>query len=66
MALKSKPVELRARNICISMFDSDIAELNAMLAELHRRGYRRATKSMIVRAAIDKFDLNEIYIGDQQ
>lgn len=42
--------------ICISVFAEDLVAIDAKVAELKRRGYTRANRSMLVRCAIAGVD----------
>lgn len=46
--------------ICISMYTSDLADLEAKVAELKRRGMTRANKSWLIRQALAALDLDTI------
>ena len=62
MTTKRTPAEARAylvakgvRVVCISTYDADLAALDAKVAELRAAGHRRATRSSLIRAAVDAF-----------
>ena len=46
--------------ICISMYTKDIAELEEKVAELKRRGWTKASKSQLIRIALQKIDLDAL------
>jgi len=46
--------------ICISMYNRDIEELEAKVAELKRRGWTKASKSQLIRLALDMVDLDKL------
>ncbi len=49
--------------VCISLYNEDIANLEAMVAELKRRGHTKANKSQLIRAALAQVDLGKIPKG---
>ena len=59
--VKAKPTHYRI--VCISLYNEDIERLEAMVAELKRRGHTKANKSQLIRAALDQVDLNKIPKG---
>jgi len=46
--------------ICISMYNRDIEELEAKVAELKRRGWTKASKSQLIRIALSNLDLDKL------
>ena len=46
--------------ICISMYNRDIEELEAKVAELKRRGWTKANKSQLIRLALNQIDLDKL------
>lgn len=52
----AKPTHYKV--ICISMYTRDLEELDEKVAELKRRGFTRANKSALIRAALQRLDLN--------
>ena len=46
--------------VCISLYNEDIAHLEALVAELRRRGYSKANKSQVIRFALDTIDLDKM------
>ena len=46
--------------VCISMYTNDIAQLDAKVAELKRRGWPRASKSQLVRIALAQLDIDTL------
>jgi hypothetical protein len=46
--------------ICISMYNRDIEELEAKVAELKRRGWTKANKSQLIRLALSQIDLDKL------
>jgi hypothetical protein len=45
--------------ICISMYKEDLARLDAMVAQLKKRGHRRVSRSALIRFALDHVDPKE-------
>lgn len=48
------------RVICISMYTSDIEQLESKVAELKRRGWTKANKSQLIRLALAQLDLDKL------
>jgi len=46
--------------VCISLYNKDIARLEALVAELKRRGFSKANKSQVIRFALDTVDLDKM------
>ncbi len=42
--------------ICISLYNEDLARLDAMVAKLKKRGHRRVSRSALIRFALDHVD----------
>ena len=57
-AKKPKPTHYKV--VCISLYTQDIANLEAKVAELKRRGYTKANKSQLIRLALRNLDLDEV------
>ncbi len=58
---KEKPTHYKV--VCISLYTEDIERLEALVAELKRRGHTKANKSQVIRAALDQIDLGKIPKG---
>jgi hypothetical protein len=58
---KEKPTHYKI--VCISLYNEDIEHLESLVAELKRRGYTKANKSQLIRAALDQVDLSKIPKG---
>jgi hypothetical protein len=58
---KDKPTHYKI--VCISLYTEDIERLEALVAELKRRGHTKANKSQVIRAALDQIDLAKIPKG---
>ncbi|MCS6912227.1 MAG: hypothetical protein RMK29_06845 [Myxococcales bacterium] len=55
---KQKPSHYKI--VCISLYTEDIQRLNAIVAELKRRGHTKANKSQVIRAALEQIDLDKV------
>ncbi len=49
--------------ICISMYNDDLAGLDAKVAELKARGYTKANRSALIRHALSVVDLDQVPRG---
>jgi hypothetical protein len=49
--------------ICISMYTRDLARLDALVDDLKARGMTKASRSALIRAALDQVDLDKIPRG---
>jgi hypothetical protein len=58
---RAKPTHYKI--VCISLYTEDIERLEALVAELKRRGHTKANKSQVIRAALDQIDLEKIPKG---
>ncbi len=52
--------DARFRRVNISLFPEDIELLNEMVRTLRKRGYRRVSKSQIIRYALQTVDLEKM------
>ena len=52
--------DARFRRVNISLFPEDIELLNEMVHTLRKRGYRRVSKSQIIRYALQTVDLEKM------
>jgi len=57
-AARDKPTHYKI--VCISLYTEDIARLEAMVAELKRRGHTKANKSAVIRFALDSVDIGKM------
>ena len=55
---QEKPTHYKV--ICISLYTEDISNLEAKVAELKRRGHTKASKSALIRYALDSVDLDKM------
>ena len=58
---KEKPTHYKV--VCISLYTEDIARLEALVAELKRRGHTKANKSAVIRYALDSIDIDKMPKG---
>jgi hypothetical protein len=49
--------------ICISMYTKDLERLDALVDELKARGLTKASRSALIRAALDQVDLDKVPRG---
>jgi hypothetical protein len=49
--------------ICISMYTKDLAQLDALVDSLKARGMTKASRSALIRAALEQVDLDKIPRG---
>jgi len=49
--------------ICISMYTRDLERLDALVDELKSRGLTKASRSALIRAALDQVDLDKVPRG---
>ena len=58
-----KPKPTHYKIVCISLYNEDIAHLEALVAELKRRGHTKANKSAVIRYALDQVDVTKMPKG---
>lgn len=63
MGRPKKPTSLHYKVVCISMYTTDLAALEASVDELKRRGLTRANKSWLIRQALAQLDLSKLQPG---
>lgn len=56
----AKPKPTHYKIVSISLYTEDIERLEAMVAELKRRGHTKANKSSLIRFALDQVDLDAV------
>jgi hypothetical protein len=49
--------------ICVSLYNDDLLRLDAMVEELKERGFTKASRSALIRFALDSVDLNKVKKG---
>lgn len=61
MTRKSRPAHYKV--VCISLYNEDLARIDAAVRELRRRGHTKASRSSVLRAAMLQVDLAEVPRG---
>lgn len=59
----AKPKPEHYKVICISMYNEDLSNLDAVVEELKRRGHTKASRSSVLRAAMAQIDLAKVPRG---
>lgn len=49
--------------ICVSLYNEDLARLDAVVRELKSRGFTKANRSAVLRAAVEQFDATKVGRG---
>lgn len=62
-AREVKPKPTHYKIVCISLYNEDIERLNALVAELKGRGHTKASKSALIRYALDTVDVGKMPKG---
>ena len=62
-AATKKPRPTHYKVICISMYNRDLARMDALVEALKSRGVTKANRSALIRAALDQVDLDKIPRG---
>lgn len=50
------------KTVTITMYMTDIEQLDAQVRELKQRGWRAANKSQLIRIALDQVDLDDVML----
>lgn len=58
---KTKPEHYKV--ICISFYTRDLSRLDEIVAELKKRGFTKANRSAVLRAAMDQLNLDRVKKG---
>ena len=58
---KAKPEHYKV--ICISIYTRDLSRLDEIVAELKKRGFTKANRSAVLRAAMDQLNLDRVKKG---
>lgn len=58
---KARPEHYKV--ICISFYNEDLEHLDSVVKELKRRGYTKASRSAVLRAAMQQLDLTKVPRG---
>jgi hypothetical protein len=53
------------KSICVSMYLDDIAQLDAKVADLKARGYRRTSRAQLIRLALSLLDTRNVEPAEQ-
>ena len=59
----AKPRPDHYKVICISIYNEDLARLDELVLELKRRGFTKANRSALLRAAVEQFDPSKVTRG---
>ena len=62
-AAEAKPKPTHYKIVCISLYTEDIERLEALVAELKKRGHTKANKSAVIRYALDSVDITKMPKG---
>ncbi|MBX3249515.1 MAG: hypothetical protein KF901_20225 [Myxococcales bacterium] len=57
---KPKAEDVDYQVICISLYDEDLARLDAKVAALKSKGHRKMSRSALIRFALDHVDLGKL------
>ena len=57
---RPKPAEVDYQVICISLYDEDLAALDAKVKGLKASGHRKMSRSALIRFALDQVDLSKL------
>ena len=60
-AQSDKPTHYKV--ICISIYNDDLAHLDALVTQLKKRGMTKANRSALIRAALQQVDLDRVPRG---
>jgi hypothetical protein len=58
---KDRPAHYKV--ICISLYTEDLERLDGAVRELKRRGFTKANRSAVLRAAMEQIDLDRVRRG---
>lgn len=57
---RAKPADVDYQVICISLYDEDLAALDAKVQTLKSAGHRKMSRSALIRFALDQVDLSKL------
>ena len=57
---EKKPRPTHYKVVCISLYNEDIERLEKLVKDLKRRGYSKANKSLVIRAALEQLDVEKV------
>lgn len=60
---EARPRPEHYKVICISFYIEDLARLDDLVRELKRRGFTKANRSAVLRAAVEQFDPSRVRRG---
>jgi hypothetical protein len=60
---RSQPKAEHYRVICISLYTKDLDRLDGLVRELKARGLTKASRSALIRVALDQIDLDKVPRG---
>ena len=60
---EAKPKPTHYKIVCISLYTEDIERLEALVADLKKRGHTKANKSALIRYALDSVDIAKMPRG---
>ena len=60
---KAEPKPTHYKVICISLYTKDLERLDDLVDELKSRGMTKASRSALIRAALDQVDLDKVPRG---
>jgi hypothetical protein len=60
---KAQPKPAHYKVICISLYNRDLEQLDALVDQLKARGLTKATRSALIRVALDQLDLDKVPRG---
>ena len=60
---EAKPKPTHYKVVSISLYQEDIVRLESLVAELKRRGHTKASRSSVLRAAMQQIDLDKVPRG---
>jgi hypothetical protein len=60
---KAEPKPAHYKVICISLYNRDLEHLDALVEELKARGVTKASRSALIRVALDQLDLDKVPRG---
>lgn len=49
--------------ICVTLYNEDLARLDGIVRELKGRGFTKANRSAVLRAAVEQFDSTKVERG---
>lgn len=63
LAREPRPRPEHYKVICISLYNEDLARLDELVRELKKRGFTKANRSAVLRAAVEQFDPERVQRG---